>query len=403
MPGMISQIGQQHHRATTVFSFFEPDFSPAGPVAKASLFAPEAEILTAPFIIGYMNAMSALVDNGLSGCGGGFGYDIPRANPHLAMPRSCSGEAAKMTADGVLTYEYQNRAGDVVSELALLLTGGREPPVVRALWDESQVQYVNVALNKPTTSSSAQLADAVVDGITNSGLFLSPQCSGEQWVQVDLGEVIDVANVKVYHRMDCCGDQINGATVLVSDTPDFTTSGVQCAAPLVFTGDPVESLRCPGTSGRYVTVRQDGTCLQMVELEVNAVRTGTIGEPVCAYVPPRDVCNELRCAAVGVCAEASTCAQPTETHEVVCCASHAIGGFRQNTPSTCPDVWGYTGGRNCQHALNSADAAAWCTTFGARLCTADELERDCGRATGCGHGEYITLFRFCVIWIGFVF
>eukprot|EP01046_Picozoa_sp_COSAG06_P010573 COSAG06_NODE_579_length_14027_cov_2.460942_5_plen_3130_part_00 len=290
MPDLMSQIGQQHHRAATVFGFFEPDFSPAGAVAKASLFAPEAELLTAPNIIGYMNGMAALVDKGLSGCSGGFGYNIPRANPHLAMPRNCGGEAAKITADGRLTYEYQideNRAGDVVSELALLLTSGREPPAVRALWDESQTQYVNVAVNRPTNSSSGfpAIPASVVDGLIDSGLFLSSQCSGEQFVQVDLLDTIDIAKVKFYHRMEG-GEQINGATVLVSDTPDFTT-GVQCAAPLVFTGDPVATLTCPGTFGRYVTVRQEGpACLQLVELQVLAVRSGTIGEPTCSVPGP---------------------------------------------------------------------------------------------------------------------
>ena len=388
---LMNRIGQQFHRASSIFSFFEPDFAPAGRVAKAAINAPEAEILTIPYIIGYMNGIASLVDKGLSHCAGGFGAYVPSHSPHLYMPTSCGdNQAAKLTADGYLSYEYQNRAGDIVSELALLLTGGREPPAVRALWDRSQTQYVNVALNRPTSSSS-RAAEVVVDGVTDTGLFVSPECSGEQWLQVDLGDVIEIDNVQLYHRMDCCGEQMDGATVLVGDTPDFTR-GVQCGAPVVFTGDPVTNLLCPGVSGRYVTVRQEGTCLQVVELEVIAVRTGTIGEPECKYIPPREVCYELRCGGdAGQCAEPNTCAQPTELHEVGCCADAPIAGFQRRYPDTCP-VWGMrTVARVCQHALNYADAAAWCASFGGRLCTAQEHENDCTRGTGCAHGEYMCL------------
>ena len=400
MPG-VSQVGQRHHSAPSVFGFFSPDFVPAHPAfVKAALFAPEAELLDTPNIIGYMNGMAALVDGGLSGCGGGFGVrNVFAPNPHLSMPRLCGGghqnQARKLTSDGVLTYEYQGRDGrDVVAELALLLTDGREPPAVRALWDESQTQYVNIALDRPTTSSS-QSAGPIVDGHTDTGLFVSAECAGVQWVQVDLGRVTEIAKVKLYHRMDCCGQQINGATVLLSDTPDFTNGSVQCAAPLVFTGDPVGTLDCPGTSGRYVTLRQEsaeGACLQAVELEVWAVRNDVVGEPTCEYVAPREVCYDV--VAGGGASEASYCSPPEELHEVSCCADYAAPGFRQLSPETCPDVWGARdfsragGGAagGCQHGLNNANAATWCMQHGGRLCTAQELgPMACTAATGCGH------------------
>ena len=189
MPHLDTKIGQQAYRAPSVFNFYLPDYSPAGAVAKAGLYAPEAEILTTPFLIGYMNGMAALVDDGLSPCNGGLGNNNAAPAPRLWLPTSCTEQAAKrMTSNGVLTYEYQNRAGDVVSELALLLTNGREPVAVRNFWERSQVQWVNLARNRPTSASSEWHTGCcgslnVVDGLTDGPIFHSA-CSGEQYVQV---------------------------------------------------------------------------------------------------------------------------------------------------------------------------------------------------------------------------
>ena len=186
---------------------------------------------------------------------------------------------------------------------------------------------------------------------------------------------------------------MNGAIVLVSDTPDFTT-GVQCAAPIVFTGDPVAILECRGVSGRYVTVQQEGNCVQAAEMEVIAVRSGSLGEPRCDYVPPMDVCHEVRCGEIGGCTEPPTCAPPTEQHEVDCCSeTRLFNQFRRRGRATCAgDVWawrrGGAGGR-CQNDKTYAEAEAICTEIGARLCTAEELETDCTRNMGCGHGKCI--------------
>ena len=76
-------------------------------------------------------------------------------------------------------------------------------------------------------------------------------------------------------------------------------------------------------------------------------------------------------------------------HEVSCCADEALDGYEQNFVETCPDVWGARnpGDTECQHALNYTEAVAFCNQTGGRLCTAQELENDCTRQTGCGHGK----------------
>lgn len=44
--------GQTPHDFPSVFSFFDPDFSPSGPLTKAGLVAPEAFRFDTPNIVG---------------------------------------------------------------------------------------------------------------------------------------------------------------------------------------------------------------------------------------------------------------------------------------------------------------------------------------------------------------
>lgn len=144
------------------------------------------------------------------------------------------------------------------------------------------IDLVNVALDKPTVHSSVmgQFASSrIVDGDT-SNLFHS-QCTGEQWVQVDLEAVTRIDHIRIWHRVDCCGTRINGATIIVSSSPDYM-AGVQCGGPLVHE-NPSSLIDCEGLSGRYVTVRQDGQCLQVNELEV--LKEGILTQDGYIYAP----------------------------------------------------------------------------------------------------------------------
>src|SRR6202035_289337 len=57
-------LGQNPLRATTVFNFFKPDFSLAGPVASAGLVSPEFQILSETSAIGGANFMRGLIYDG---------------------------------------------------------------------------------------------------------------------------------------------------------------------------------------------------------------------------------------------------------------------------------------------------------------------------------------------------
>jgi len=113
---MNDRVGQMYAQSPTVFNFYLPDYQPAGRVAQAGLVAPEAQLGTAPYLVGFLNGMASLVDHGLNPCYNGFG------TMHGKPGISCT--QAYRFADGHLAFRpSSNASADVVDELAMLLVG----------------------------------------------------------------------------------------------------------------------------------------------------------------------------------------------------------------------------------------------------------------------------------------
>jgi hypothetical protein len=94
------------------------------------------------------------------------------------------------------------------------------------------------------------------------------------------------------------------------------------------------------------------------------------------------VCHELSCGTAGGCGETAYCANDMETHEVGCCSSIEIAGWRAPTGSCL--VWGERDlGGSCQYSATFGAAKTYCESIGGRLCTVAELEADCTYKTGC--------------------
>jgi uncharacterized protein (DUF1501 family) len=129
-----TKIGQMAYAFPSVFSFFSPFFT-SGILGEASLVVPEAQVMTGPRIIDFLNGLLSMIKFGLSSCYGGLGryqwwtyYD-------------CS----KYTIGGVndgslgnLTFSPKNImiAENITSELATLLTAGRLSPSNRDIVNE---------------------------------------------------------------------------------------------------------------------------------------------------------------------------------------------------------------------------------------------------------------------------
>ena len=135
-------IGQQSYRSPTVFNFFKPEFVAVGPVKDASVFAPEAELFTASNIFGALNGMSSLIMYGLTSCFGGHGVDFPDR-------RRCydGTQAARWGSEGQLSFKPTSQVSSaVITELDLLLTGGRLDPDSRQTIERRHAQQL-VATN----------------------------------------------------------------------------------------------------------------------------------------------------------------------------------------------------------------------------------------------------------------
>ena len=119
------KIGQMAFASPSVFSYFLPEFAPDGPVQRRGLVAPEAQIATAPYLIGYLNGVYGIIERGLSGCSsvdhaGAFGA-------HRSWSDCRDDESIAEASEGRLHFKPQqpSNPGKVVEELAVLLTGGR--------------------------------------------------------------------------------------------------------------------------------------------------------------------------------------------------------------------------------------------------------------------------------------
>lgn len=129
------KIGQMAHAIPNVFSFFLYEYKPAGPVAQSTLVAPEAQVITGPRTIDFMNGIFSLIKYGLSPCLGGLGAATP-----LVSIRCQNYVAGGENNDikGKLTYSPLNSTSPkaITNELATLLTSGRLSASSRGLIEE---------------------------------------------------------------------------------------------------------------------------------------------------------------------------------------------------------------------------------------------------------------------------
>ncbi|GBG30981.1 Hypothetical Protein FCC1311_072022 [Hondaea fermentalgiana] len=123
---LLLATGMEPHDAPTVFSFYQPGYSPSGVLRNASLVAPQAQVLSPPLVMRFLNSLYSLVTRGLTDCSDGIG--LP--------PDSSNGCSAHATLEFTPTDKSKAGAAAVVDEMDNLLTGGRLGAQERAIIEE---------------------------------------------------------------------------------------------------------------------------------------------------------------------------------------------------------------------------------------------------------------------------
>ena len=135
------KLGQAVYKSPTVFSFYRPDYVPEGAVQMTGLVSPAAQLGVLPYTIGYIDGITSLVFDGLSGCAGGFGGGCNGNRANSAR------DANLMSNDGYLSFEPTDvsSAEAVIDELALVLTAGRLDDYTRTVVTQEYRRALNMS------------------------------------------------------------------------------------------------------------------------------------------------------------------------------------------------------------------------------------------------------------------
>ena len=134
-----------------VFNYYQDSYMPAGPLADANLYAPEAMLLTAPFIVNWLNTATSLIRNGLVDCDFGFSIHVEGQKPCIKIQDWTNTKKwVPQTESGAspLIYTPSSNSAttvEIVSELDLLLTAGRlnarSLRIIESAYDKEKAAY----------------------------------------------------------------------------------------------------------------------------------------------------------------------------------------------------------------------------------------------------------------------
>jgi uncharacterized protein (DUF1501 family) len=118
-------------------------------MADAALYAPEAMLLTAPFIINWLNSATSLIRNGLQDCDEGFSQYVEGRKSCGRLQNWRSSSWIPPTKSGAAPLMYAPDAdattAEIISELDLLLTDGRlnahSRAIIEAAYDKQKAAY----------------------------------------------------------------------------------------------------------------------------------------------------------------------------------------------------------------------------------------------------------------------
>ncbi|XP_044150500.1 uncharacterized protein LOC122938780 isoform X3 [Bufo gargarizans] len=179
------------------------------------------------------------------------------------------GKAAYLTLCEVKVY------GTNVSEQ---YTGAPSKP---DLYDSEEQQRDNLAFRGITSQSSTYdkfgASKNAIDG-SPSTIYMSGRCSHtdldvEPWWMVDLINVYNITKVKITNRGDCCQERINGAVIIIGNSPENGGTQNSRCAKIKSLGLREEGQYVCGMVGRYITITIPGKAAYLTLCEVKVYGT----------------------------------------------------------------------------------------------------------------------------------
>ena len=151
------------------------------------------------------------------------------------------------------------------------------------------VNPTNIGLNKSTTQSSTQQGgassranDGNTDGAFWNGSVTLTNWENQPWWEIDLGDVYNISDLKIWNRTDCCADILKDYYVFISDNP-FTNNNVNALQnqPGVISLYQPNQAGLPSNvdvdkTGRYIRVQLSGQgFLALAEVEIIGCETSS--------------------------------------------------------------------------------------------------------------------------------
>ncbi|CAH2245454.1 Hypothetical predicted protein [Pelobates cultripes] len=137
----------------------------------------------------------------------------------------------------------------------------------QSLESSSIYSHLNVAINA---------IDGNLDSNFNHGSCSCTTIEMSPWWRVDLLTSYQISEIVITNRGDCCGQRLNGALILVGDSPENNGNNnpralqVKCAVVTYTPNVNTLKFQCNGMTGRYVNVIISGRAeyLQLCEVQV---------------------------------------------------------------------------------------------------------------------------------------
>ena len=112
-----------------MFGYFSPTYQAPGSIKQSNLVSPEGELSTAPYLVNFLNGLTALIDDGLTHCNGGWTSHTGAKNcDYVHLTRKY--HQINKRANGFLKFSLSKvdaTPAEIVEEMSMLLTAGRMP------------------------------------------------------------------------------------------------------------------------------------------------------------------------------------------------------------------------------------------------------------------------------------